>query len=203
MRIIQKKLFLSKEIEIKDKHVKLKSKDLTGSQELIIPIEEFDISRIVYQKNTDNVMLVITLIFGFFFIINILNPANYSDDGEGLIGVLIFLFSITSLCSLITYVKSKHIVLIPTLNNGYIEIFRSRPNEYEVDNLIDYLDKRIAEILKDKYGTIDKDLPIEHQLMNLKWLHERKVITDLEFEKLKFELTGNQKGTNSIGYYNQ
>ncbi|WP_158837496.1 hypothetical protein [Polaribacter sp. L3A8] len=200
MKLIQKKLFLKKEITLEEDRIKLKNKNLTSSEEIIINLEELDISRLIYKKTTDNLMLIITLFFGVFFLINLFNPANYEQNDNGLFGVLIFLFGASLISGLITFLKSKNVIIIPTINNGYIELFRTKPDEKNVKNFINELSEKVNLTLKNKYGKIDLDMPIEPQLMNINWLKERKVISDLEFEQLKSELIKAKKNKNKIGF---
>ena len=179
-------------------HLNVKSRDLTSSEELNISYEEIDISNIIKQKQTDNILLIITLIFGTFFIINILNPANY--EGKGLFGVAIFLLIITLVSGLLTYTKSKNIFLIPTVKNGFLEIFKSKPNHDKVEEFVNELGKRVNQYLRSKYGAIDTDMPPEPQLANIQWLKEREVITLEEFENLKSKLIKGTKQNNPVGF---
>lgn len=198
MNLSQRKLFILREFTMNKESLNIKSRDLTSSEELNIPYEEIDTSKIIKQKQTDNIMLIITLIFGGFFMINILNPDNYK--GEGWFGVAVFLFMVTLVSGLITYVKSKNLILIPTLNNGYLELFKAKPNQEQSDKFISELSSRITSILRSKYGTIDLEMPTEPQLMNISWLKDRGVITIEEFENLKSNLIKNGKGNNPVGF---
>ncbi len=198
MKLSQRKLFLHREFTLNKESLNIKSRDLTSSEEFNIPYEEIDTSKIISRKQTDNIMLIITLIFGLFFMINILNPENYK--GEGLLGVAIFLFVATLISGLITYIKSKNSILIPTMNNRYLEIFKGKPNSEQFDKFIKELSNEINSYLLQKYGTIDLDMPTEPQLMNLSWLKERKIITANEFEDLKSRLINNGTGNNPVGF---
>lgn len=198
MTLLQRKLFLRREFKMNKRELNIKSSDLTSSEELNIPYEEIDTSKLIFQKQTDNIMLIITLIFGGFFIINLLNPDNYK--GDGWFGVGLFLFMVTLFSAMITYVKSKNLVLIPTMNNGYIEILNAKPSQKQFDEFLSELTSRITTYLKSKYGTIDFDMPTEPQLMNLSWLKDREIITPDEFENLKKELINNGKGNSPVGF---
>ena len=198
MKLLQRKLFLRREFTMNDEFLNIKSKDLTSSEEINVPYEEIDVSRLVYQKQTDNIMLIITIVFGTFFLINIFNPENY--NGGGLLGVAIFLFFVTAFSGIITFVKSKNITLIPTQNHGYLEVFRNKPSSREHDGFISELSKRVTSLLKTKYGKVDMDMPVEPQLMNFAWLKERGVISEEEFNTLKYNLIGKENTNNQIGF---
>lgn len=198
MKLLQRKLFLRREFTMNDDFLNIKSKDLTSSEEINVPYEEIDVSRLVYQKQTDNIMLIITIVFGTFFLINIFNPENY--NGSGLLGVAIFLFFVTAFSGIITFVKSKNITLIPTQSNGYLEVFRNKPSSQEHDGFISELSKRVNSLLKTKYGKVDTEMPPEPQLMNFAWLKERGVISEEEFNTLKYKLIGKENTNNQIGF---
>ncbi len=198
MTLLQRKLFLRRQFTMNKRDLNIKSSDLTSSEELNIPYEEIDTNKLIFQKKTDNIMLIITLIFGGFFIINLFNPENYK--GDGWFGVGLFLFMVTLFSAMITYVKCKNLVLIPTLNNGYIEILKAKPNQKQFDEFLSELTSRISTYLKSKYGTLDFDMPYEPQLMNLSWLKDREIITTDEFENLKKELINNGKGKSPVGF---
>lgn len=144
-------------------------------------------------------MLIVTLVFGVFFLINIFNPDNY-PDGSGLIGVSIFLFIVTCLSGLVTYIKSKNVLLIPTHNNGYLEFIKNKPNKDEFEAFIKKLSDEITLFLKSKYAKIDLEMPVEPQLMTLGWLREKDIISEEEFENLKHNLVNKKKGGASIGF---
>lgn len=198
MNLSQRKLFLRREFILNKESLNIKTRDLTSSEELTISYDEIDTSKIIHQKQTDNIMLIITLVFGGFFMINLLNPDNY--EGEGWFGVAFFLFMVTLISGLITYVKSKNLVLIPTMSNNYIELFKDKPNEEEFAKFLTQLTDHITSFLRAKYATIDLDMPTEPQLMNLSWLKDREIITNDEFDKLKSDLIHNGKGNNPVGF---
>lgn len=200
MKLKQRRLFTQKELTLNKNSIKVKVKNLTSSEETTISLEEIDTRKMVYQKKTDTLMLIVTLFFGIFFLINIFNPENYKPDQDDPYGVFIFLFLASLFSGLITFLKSKNVILIPTMNNGYLEVFRSKPSENDVDDFISKLSEKINLSLKDKYGKLDLDMPTEQQLMNISWLKEREVISELEFEQLKTQLTSLRKDQNKIGF---
>ena len=200
MKLKQRKLFTQKELTLNKNSIKVKVKNLTSSEETTISLEEIDTRKMVYQKKTDTLMLIVTLFFGIFFLINIFNPENYKPDQDNPYGLSIFLFLASLFSGLITFLKSKNVILIPTMNNGYLEVFRSKPSENDVDDFISKLSEKINLSLKDKYGKLDLDMPTEQQLMNISWLKEREVISELEFEQLKTQLTSLRKDQNKIGF---
>jgi hypothetical protein len=198
MDLKQKRFFSVREFTFRNNCLGVKYKDLTSSDELNIPYEEIDTIKIRKQKKNDNALLLITIFFGLVFIINILNLDNYKD--KSFLGVAIFLFLATLVSGLITYLKFKNIILIPTANNGHLELYLTIPSKVETDNFITELTQRINTYLKTKYASIDKDMPIDQQMSNLLWLKEREVLSIKEFEDLKMKLRNNGNGEKSIGF---
>jgi hypothetical protein len=198
MKLSQRKLFLKREYTLGKDSLTIRTSDLTSSETLKIPYEDIDTSNLIEKKQTDNILLVITIVFGVFFLINILNPNNYSEDG--LLGVAVFLFLVAFASGFLTYLKSKNVVLIPTAKNGYIEVLKNKPSTVQFNNFILELTIKIASFLRTKYANIDLDLPKEPQLLNLAWLKDREVISQEEFEKLKSELTNKGIGENPVGF---
>lgn len=199
MILKQKKLFNKKEFEIKEDCLSIKTKNLTTSSEVSIPFEEIDVSNIVRSKSTDNVMLIITGIFFFFFVINVFNPENYKD-GDDPFGVFVFLFLVTVICGLITYIKTKNISLIPTASGRFIEVINNNPSKSEQENFLDFLKNEVRTYLKLKLSKIDYDLPKEPQLINFSWLREMKLISEFEYEELKNKLLRRSSNSDNIGF---
>lgn len=70
MNLTQKKLFVRREFTLNNEALNIKSSDLTSSEELNISYEDIDTSKLIIRKEVDNIMLIITLLFGSFLIIN-------------------------------------------------------------------------------------------------------------------------------------
>ncbi|WP_131811095.1 hypothetical protein [Aequorivita soesokkakensis] len=200
MTLLQRRLFIRRAFTLKKGELNIKSSDLTSSEEVNISYEEIDTSKLIFKKGTDNIMILITVIFGGFFVIYMLNPDNYKEAGW--FGTALFIFILAFFSGLITYVKSKNVALIPTVNHGYIEMFNGKPNQIEFDAFLSELTSSINSYLKLKYGTIDLDMPLEPQLMGLSWLKDREIITPAEFENLKKELINNGREHSAIGFHN-
>jgi len=85
----------------------------------------------------------------------------------------------------ITITKSFHLYL----TSGHFLVFiRNKPDEYSVDQFIKELQLTIKNYLIKKYGTVDKDLPIEGQLNNLMWLKNSGHLSEEEFNERKDKL---------------
>ena len=89
---------------------------------------------------------------------------------------------------LLLFTTRQHLASIRLLNGRSLIFNLKKPNPEIVNEFIALLQKRIKEFLKSKYGTIDRDLPLEPQLNNYTWLKNRNIINEEEFNTLKNKL---------------
>ncbi|GAB4156543.1 MAG: hypothetical protein Tsb0033_07300 [Winogradskyella sp.] len=169
-----------------------------NASEFEIPLEEIDVQKIVKQTTTGILPILIFLLFAFLFIF--FSLMKIFGDSEVETDVLIFIFLVASSMFFMAYMNRKKLILIPTLNNGVIEMFNGRPNVEMTDRFIKELKEKTLNLLKTKYGAIDKDLPIEPQLNNIVWLRDRDILTQVEFESLKQQLLSFNKAQGNIGF---
>lgn len=199
MVLTQRKFLLKKEFTILEDSLIIKTSDVTNSSEIKIDFEDIDTSNISKHKSTDNLMLIVTSIFTVSFLVNLCNPKNY-EAKEDPMGVLLFLLVISIICGLITYIKSKNVVLIGTLQAKFIEIYNDKPTKDIQEKFIEELKMKVNAFLKKKYSKIDYDLPAEPQLMNFSWLKNRNIISEHEYESLKEHLLRKTKSKDNIGF---
>ena len=198
MDLRQRKLFTTKEFTFKETGLHIKVKNLTSSQEVEIPFEEINLKKVIRQKKADIIIMIVGLFFGVIFIVNLILKIFGKSDLTWSVIILLLLFTASS--GLIAFVNLKKQILIPTSNNGLLDIFDGRPTKETSDNFIHNLTLKSNIYLKHKYGTIDRDLPVEPQLTNLMWLKERDVLKEAEFEELKNKLLGRHDKNNPIGF---
>jgi hypothetical protein len=198
MDLHQRKLFTVREFSFKENGLHLKVKNLASSYEVEIPFEEINLKKIIRQKKTDSVIIIVGIFFGLIFILNfifrIIGNSTLSWDA------IIVLFVFTALSGLIAYINTKKQILLPTSNNGLLEIYDGRPSKEISEKFIFDLTSKSNIYLKNKYGKIDRDLPVEPQLANLVWLKEREILNNDEFEDLKNNLLGKRNNINPIGF---
>lgn len=87
-------------------------------------------------------------------------------------------------------VLRKKTVTIPTYNNNNIAIpfnNRNKPTAVKFSNRII---EASNQFLLNKYGKIDKALPLDGQLSKIEFLRDREVLTEEEFDNLKNLLLG-------------
>ncbi len=196
MSLKQRKLFASREFDFKEDGLFVKEKNLTNSSETVISYEDIAINNLRRRSKTDNLIVVVTVLFGLLFIGSFLSKIF---GGEADWSVIIMALIFTLFGSLITFINNKQEVIIPLYSSGGFILFERIPTKGEVDKFIAELMLRINTYLKEKYAKIDHDLPIEGQLNNLIYLRERKVIGDDEFSRLKETLL-KRKNQSEIGF---
>lgn len=175
-----RKLFKKQEFEILGSSLKVKKSNLLDSSEYEISFEQIHNKKKV-QTTTNNNLLVIAftlLVIGLLF--------QLGPNTEVSITILIFA-AIFLGCALVSRQK---VITIPTYSGETIELFFNRRTKA---NLLDFSDRIIAasnSFLLNKYGKVDRALPLEGQLANINFLRDREIITDEEYERLKNNLLG-------------
>jgi uncharacterized integral membrane protein len=196
----QRKLFTTKDFTLKESGLHVRSKTISTLYEVEIPFEEINLKKVIIRKKSEIFLLVISVIFAFVFVANLLIKLFGDPDINW--PTILILFGITCFCSLVTFFVRVHSYFIPTTNNGLLEIYFGKPNLAETEVFLSDLKHSINQFLKDKYGKIDMDLPRDVQLSNLMWLRDREILSDDEFETLKLKLIGKVTMNNTIGYKN-
>ena len=80
-----------------------------------------------------------------------------------------------------------------------IELYFNDEHKEEILQFADQIIKSVNLLLLNKYGKIDKDLPIANQLSSLDILRNREIITEEEFDSLKDQLFG-RNSKSRIGF---
>ncbi len=184
-----KRFFNKQSIELLDSGLKVKKKTLFEFHEFEIPFENLENKKSV-STNVNHGLLVIAL---FFFIVGLL----YLSGGHWGIFTLLLLIAISII--IIAFMTKRRIIKI----SGYqinLELFFSKSNETEVRNFADEIIKTSNKYLLNKFGKVDKDLPIENQLSNIEFLRNREIIDEERFQELKNQLIG--KENKKVGFNN-
>jgi hypothetical protein len=196
----QRKIFTTKEFTINTNGLHVLSKTISTLYEVEIPYEEINVKKVIIRKKSEIFLLVLSTIFCLVFVANLLMKIFGQPDISW--ATLLILFSITSFCSLVTFFARVHSYYIPTTNNGQLEIYYGNPTLADTEKFLNDLKLSINQFLKNKYGKIDKDLPRDVQLSNIMWLRDRDILSEEEFNTLKFKLIGKETMNNTIGYKN-
>lgn len=198
MDLNQRKLFTKKEFRLTESGLLVKNRSLTEAQEVVIPYEELATNKAIREVKTDMTMVIISGLIGIVFCVNLIDKlAGSSELNWG----FIFLLGALALCGVgITLLFSKKQILIPTVSNGFVQIFDGKPTAEATETFLADLTQHVNAYLKKKYAKVDKSLPIKPQLNYLMWLKEREVLNEEEFETLKNTLIGQPIPTTPIGF---
>ena len=77
---------------------------------------------------------------------------------------------------------------IRTHNNGYLYLFKKKPNKNTVNEFISTLFYERDHYLQEKYMSFDPNLSYETQFNDLKWLLNVEAISKKEFDKYYSDL---------------
>lgn len=179
----QKNFFKEKNFEIIAKGLRIKEKSLFKNTEYTVRFENITDEVENYEhKRIEWIVAaficvspaIVSMIFGLnkFKLHNLLN-------------ILPLMLFLTSIC-LFTYIyASENYVTLVCTNYTTIKFYRNKDTEKQVKNFIDILLKYRIDYMKNKYATIDTDLPYEFQLNTFLWLKNNKIIFQEEYENLK------------------
>lgn len=198
MHLKQNKLLTTREFTIAETGLIVKLKTISRSKELQIPYEEIQLNRRIKEDKVDITSLVLVIFFGGAFLISLLSKLIYNNEIAW--GAIIIMFLLLIIGALSFYSNSKRLMLIPTLNNGYLIVFTKRPTLTVVNSFMESLSTKYKEFLKSRYGKIDRDYSTENQLSNFLWLKDQDVINEEEFLELKNALLGKVNTNQSIGF---
>lgn len=115
-------------------------------------------------------------------------------------------FWLTGLAILLTLVlamiireRARPLVQIFLRSDFAIQIEAENPDKETVDKFLQALEIEKRKYVINKYGNVDKDLPIEPQLDRLIWLRNEDYIDEQTLVELKNKLLGKQKDA-KIGF---
>lgn len=95
--------------------------------------------------------------------------------------------------------RARPLVQIFLRSDFAIQIEAENPDKETVDQFLQALESEKRKYVINKYGNVDKDLPIEPQLDQLIWLRNEDYIDEQTLDELKNKLLGKQKDA-KIGF---
>ena len=95
--------------------------------------------------------------------------------------------------------RARPLVQIFLRSDFAIQIEAENPDKETVDQFLQGLEREKRKYVINKYGNVDKDLPIEPQLDQLIWLRNEDYIDEKTLDELKNKLLGKQKDA-KIGF---
>ncbi|MFD0939826.1 hypothetical protein [Pedobacter boryungensis] len=199
----QRRLFITRECEFAEHGLIYRVNSLKNGSEVTVPYEDIYPQRLLKQQETSWIPLILTPIMTIVLFVNFV-ALLLKDDTEFTYGALTILFLFTIIMGFSAYVGRRREILIPAANKQslqqFVILFENSPNKETVTEFIEELSVQINRYIKEKYGNIDHDFPIEPQLQNLVWLKDRNAITNEEFEDLKNRALGRVSNNNVIGF---
>ncbi len=191
MIINNRRNFIKQKLEIKKSSIKINRKSLFEEVEYEISFEQLDNKKKVQVQTNSNLFFtgIFFFVFGLFF----------------LAGSII---EMTAICTLIAivlmmvaFVDKKRVVTIATYQGENINLYFTAKNKEKVIEFVDQIFDAANAFLLNKYGKIDRALPIEPQLDNLQFLRNKEIISEEEYETLKNQLLG-RENKSYIGFSN-
>lgn len=98
------------------------------------------------------------------------------------------IFLVPAIIMLIIFLYTWRTYEIFSCGDLNLVLFHQSPSKAVYEEFMDTLRHRRREYLKERYGHIDKDMPITDELLKLAALRDREVITDDEFKQIKSDL---------------
>ncbi|MBC7828233.1 MAG: hypothetical protein H7122_10850 [Chitinophagaceae bacterium] len=189
MKLHNRRFLKTQKFDILRTSLKIEKKTPLDSVEYEVSFEHIHNKKKV-QTITNNNFLVLSF---FLFVIGLLLQigSNVELSITLLLGAVIFL-------GLALTTRQKTIT-IPTYDGDKIELFFNSRNKQEVLDFSNKVIEASNSFLLNKYGKIDKALPLEGQLSNLHYLRDRDTITDEEYENFKNQLLG-RENKGSLGF---
>lgn len=182
-------IFNRQAIEILASGLKICKKTFFDSTEYEISFEKLD-NKIRIQTAVRNGLVIIAFFFtvmGLLFL-----TGTDSNLTEAFFILAVAFFSIS-------FLTKKKTITIASYDGDDIILYFTKNNKENVIDFANLIIKSGNTYLLNKYGKIDKALPIENQLANLEFLRNKEIITEDHFENLKNQLLG-RENKNSIGF---
>ncbi len=181
MKLIQKKLFTKRVIELKEESIFYKEKRILNQFiETEIPYEDLRINRNYKHSRIPIEWLLVTALIGFFFFATLISKSlipQTKADWEIII-ILGIVFFILSFISYSNWINETYIVTI----NCDLALYRTKSNSKDVDNFILQLNSKAKSHVLEKYmEPFDRNKDDFSE--RLRWLYENGFILKKEYEK--------------------
>lgn len=186
MILKQKQGINTKEFELTDKIIKIKSTSAFGEmKEWSVNLEFLGDSKF-YESHSRKGPKFLAFIFGVFMIF--VTIAFFVDDDKAqnvwvLLGVYALFGGMIALLLFSPMKNGLHLIG----GSNQISFFKDNPSQQEVETFVDEVILRTRKILIDKYGRIDPDLPEDTQMNQLNYLKNRDLLSEDVYEQLKHD----------------
>ena len=186
LELIQKKLFIHREVKIMDTKISYKSTRFGKELEINVPYEELTRNKESYVKTIPYINIAIGFLSVFTFVSFISkNDKDFDPDIWMFWGVLLVI-------SMAVYFIGREILWkVGLQNKTYLFFAKSIPNKEDVNQFIECLFKTRDKYLRETYFfEVTKNISYETQKNNLQWLRRIEAINATEFKEHKKILDG-------------
>jgi len=172
-----------REFEIVNDILKVKYSTLGEVKEWTVNLENIG-DELVYISATRKKGYIISLVM-VAFLIFITIALFMSDDVNGnlpvVLGSYLICGMVMGLLWFLPLKKEMHLV------GGAVNLtfYQDSPSAEEANSFVNELIKRSKELLIDKYGRVDPDLPEDTMINQFNWLKNRNLISEETYQELK------------------
>jgi len=179
----QQRLLKKIEFNILENKLHYKTSYLGGESESMIAFENLSKEKTTH-KTTNIIILLMAL---FFFMLGGMSFSFRNDKGVDhemwisfvLLGIVLFAVYIF---------MNENSWRLRTHSNGFLFLFKKKPNENTVNEFISKLFTERDKYLREQYLSFDPNLSYETQLNDLKWLRNVEAVSKEEFDKYYADL---------------
>jgi len=183
-KLIQKRLFSTREFTLTDQELMIKSHSLKERKEFTIKLDTLG-QEIYYQSDPPTIKNIIAFICGLVSVVIILAYFFAKEPPDSAI-VIVNIVIWTPMALILFFSKGKNDVHIIGGQNT-ATFFRNIPTIEVVDSFVKKIIERSKGCIYKKYAKVDTDLPEEQQMSTFHWLYSRDIISEAEYERLKQE----------------
>jgi hypothetical protein len=174
-----------KEFEIiNDAELRIKEKESGKLKEWTVNLDLIGWD-LIYKGATRKRLYILASFFAALLVFMTIGLFISHDDLKGnLTGIIgCYLLFVTFILLILYLPLKKKIYMV----GGAVDLtfFQDSPSKEEVDNFISEIIRLSKQILINKYGKIDSDLPEETVMNQFNWLKNRDLITEEEYIDLK------------------
>lgn len=174
---------------------KLKVQQKTGLKylEYEIPIENIGYDMVISET-------VNRPLFGYAFLAFLCG--SVINSAAGAVNYLVILTGLSLLLLILGFVLKLRTITIPCSLEGSIVLKYRKSNKSKTLEFSKQIIEQSKKYTLNKFGKIDKDLPLEGQLENLLYLKNINLLDNVQFEELKTELIKlkSKDGKSNLGF---
>jgi hypothetical protein len=184
--LFQKRNFASRKFILDKQYLSIEHKSWKEEKSWKVRLDKIGNQK-YYVKESNNPKILSIIIIGTIFIsCTILYIFFNKHTRDNTISTII-IDSVVVLFGLLFIFKKVNNDINIIGGEQTLTFYNDTKNEKELNEFIDYVIQSANKYILDKYGKIDSDLPEETQLNILRWLKDRELINDKEYDSLKQE----------------